>query len=308
MDPRRRSMSFVVVVLCLVGLGAGVYYGISQLTAVFAAGTPTPVAASTAGGDVAGLIERNDGAGVRALASRGARFDAPIGAGRGALTPLMLAASQGKRDALAALIESGANVNVRSAEGRTALMYASGWGDAACVRLLLDAGARENERSDDGMTPLMFAAARGEAASLTALRNAGADVNARNKWGQTALLSAATAGDPGKIGALLDAGADVNAADRDGMTAIHLAAAGDAPLEALRALLDANADATIANAEGVTPLMSAAYRADEAKVRLLMAAGSARDARDRSGRTAADWAASRDDDQGRAIAELLRTP
>jgi len=300
-------MSLIVIILALIGLGSVVYYGINQLTGVLSGEMPSrAMAAPAQTNDLRAAIEKGNITAIDAAKARGVNLNAPLDAGRGGLTPLMHACCTGRADVVEALIKAGANVNARTSEGRTALMFAAGWGNAATVKALLDAGARENERADDGMTALMFAAARGEMDCLAALRNAGADINARNKWGQNALMAAAVAGDAAKITALLTAGASPNEVDRDGMTALNLAAASDGGADALRALLDAKADANIANGEGLTPLMNAAYKADAEKIDSLVKAGANKTLKDRSGRSAADWAASRDDDQGKAVAELLR--
>ena len=66
------------------------------------------------------------------------------------------------------LLELGANVNLRDADGDTALHGAAESGNVEIMRLLLDKGADPNTRNKQGGTPLMWAAVFGndEAARL----------------------------------------------------------------------------------------------------------------------------------------------
>lgn len=55
------------------------------------------------------------------------------------------------------LLECGAEVDIRNADGRTALMIAASRGDADCVRLLLDAGADRTLQDAKGWTAMDYA-------------------------------------------------------------------------------------------------------------------------------------------------------
>jgi len=55
----------------------------------------------------------------------------------------------------------------------------------------------------------------------------------------------------------------------------------------------------------VTPLMRAADTGDIEMVRAVIAQKANAKAKDRSGRTASDWAKARDDESGKAIAVLI---
>jgi len=171
------------------------------------------------------------------------------------------------------LIEWGANVDAKSADGRTALHLAAMHPDgAARVALLLDAGANPNAKNLVGATPLMAAVVSGLEHTRLML-DKGADVNARTGTGATALMAAAAR--DARIAALLVAkGADVSARTKRGETALANAASGGV-VETVRLLLDKGAAVNTADYRGYTPLMHAAYM-DDAKpetIRLLMAAG-----------------------------------
>ena len=67
-------------------------------------------------------------------------------------TPLMLAAFRGNTAAVINLLERGADVNARDADGDTALMFAAHKGHALVVTLLLQYGANVYARARNGWT------------------------------------------------------------------------------------------------------------------------------------------------------------
>ena len=69
----------------------------------------------------------------------------------------------------------------------TPLAYALELEDTYLLRCLLESGANVNAKDADGDTPLMRAAALGQAEALHILLAAGADATLRNNTGQTAL-------------------------------------------------------------------------------------------------------------------------
>jgi ankyrin repeat protein len=310
----RRRFSLVTAVVWS-ALGAAVTLGVQQLMKDPGLAAPrsaeaTPSAAAAA---IHEAVSRGDVAAVRTLiATAGTRpldLDTVVRdeqSSRIGLAPIHIAAIDHTPELLKVLLDAKAKVETRDADGRTALVHAAGWGDVARVKLLLDAGARTDARASDGWTALMFAAARGDAASVRALVQAGADVNATNKWRQTPLMAASRSGAVDKISALLEAGANVAAVDLEGNTALSIATSAGAPAPILAALIKAGAPVDAADSDGVTPLMKAADRADTDQVRVLLAAGASPSVKDRVNNwTARDWAAKRDDDQAKAILELL---
>ena len=87
----------------------------------------------------------------------------------------------------AALIDGGADVNGKDANGTYPLMLACSYKDNdEMIKLLLDKGANPNIFGPNGETPLGLAAKY----SLTAVKmlvDKGADINARHEKGRTAL-------------------------------------------------------------------------------------------------------------------------
>jgi len=85
-------------------------------------------------------------------------------------SPLITAASTGKAEMIALLVEKGANINKKDADGMTALMYAAMNGHKNAVKTLLQLGARRDDVDQSGMTALMYAIEYNHADIATLLR------------------------------------------------------------------------------------------------------------------------------------------
>jgi len=113
-----------------------------------------------------------------ALLEVGAKPD-PLGYER--VTPLMLAAQAGDRSGsrlISALLDRGANVEMRSVGDVTALMDAAKHGNFFGAKLLINAGANVNAKSAGGSSPLMY----------SALEMATLDVHALDSLGRQKLV------------------------------------------------------------------------------------------------------------------------
>jgi ankyrin repeat protein len=149
------------------------------------------------------------------------------------------AAALGRLDRVLELVGASPELALaRSPDGFTALHYPAffGLGDAVGVtRALLESGADVNARSanDFSVLPLHSAVAGNHAAVAALLVEAGADVNARQRGGWTPLHGAAEHGASDTVERLLAAGADPAARNDDGVSAADLASkAGHAALAA----------------------------------------------------------------------------
>lgn len=111
------------------------------------------------------------------------------------LTALMWAARTGAVDAMRALLDAGADLEVHDRRnGWTALFHAIHTRQVRAVRLLLDRGADPNAAADLGATPLMMAAADADPAVIELLLAHGADPRRRGLGGSTALSQAVSGG------------------------------------------------------------------------------------------------------------------
>jgi ankyrin repeat protein len=86
------------------------------------------------------------------------------------------------------LLDLGANVEIKDADGETPVFVASSSKDPELVRLLLKAGANPNVKAKDGRSALMMATRDGYHQVVKYLLEAGADVfGARDMFGRTVL-------------------------------------------------------------------------------------------------------------------------
>ncbi|XP_077197160.1 uncharacterized protein LOC143839259 [Paroedura picta] len=195
-----------------------------------------------------------------------------------------------REDSVRLLLENGASVNQRDADGRTLLASAAHRGSHEVAGLLLARGARPEVPDRHGQTPLTLAARQGHAKVLLCLLAHGAGVDCPDREGWTALRAAAWGGHSESVGILLRAGASVDCSDVEGRTALRAAAWGGHE-DIVGALLQHGADVNRADTEGRTALIAAAYMGHREIVALLLAHGAHVDHADVDGRTALSVAA-----------------
>eukprot|EP00904_Undaria_pinnatifida_P003933 jgi/Undpi1/13540/HiC_scaffold_8.g03199.m1 len=232
-----------------------------------------------AGAETSGRDAHGHVAVVRALLSAGEPTDL-IASGRkgGACddTPLHLASASGQVEAMAALLEAGADVDAGDEIGNTPLHVVA---DARSLEFLLAAGANPNLAAESPYgcgTPLGSyctlihrletdqKVVRRATAQVQALLRHGADtgVRASREWVSSSSSSASSSssscpilscaaknGVPGIVAALLDAGLDPNGRDREGWAPLHDAAWGN-HVEVLRLLLQAGAEKNASTGRG----------------------------------------------------------
>jgi len=87
--------------------------------------------------------------------------------------PLLLAAGEGRLDAVRYLLDQGADVNARDGRGRSALTEAAFNGNAAVIKELILRGAELNAQSDEG-TALDIATKTNHAEAVDLLKHYGA--------------------------------------------------------------------------------------------------------------------------------------
>lgn len=160
---------------------------------------------------------------------------------------IMKATYYGKKDVVAALMETGVELDVfeAAATGQTARL--SG--------LLAKNPALANAYSPDGFTPLGFAVFFGQPEVVKTLLKSGAEVNAasRESMKVTPLASAAAAKQTDIAQMLIAHGANVNARAASGHIPLHEAAA-NGNVELVKLLIAKGADVKAKTDDGKTPL------------------------------------------------------
>ena len=241
--------------------------------------------------------------------------------GEGGMPVLVMAAAYGTDEAVALLVDAGANVNAARADGITALHVS--WRSDAIVQRLLERGAVVNAKTASGSTPLFVASsANGTAAVVARLLAKGADVNGGDTRGVTPLIAAAGVGNSAVAKLLLAHGADPNAYASGGgqKTATPLmGAAHNADLDLARRLLARKVDVNVQSPESdgtvkngpvafgsLSALHLAAAAASTPMVTLLLDAGATIDAGDVRGYTPLDWAIASDRPNQQVVSLLVK--
>ena len=167
---------------------------------------PTPPAST-----VADAAMRGDTETVRSLLRNGEDVNAAQGDGT---TALHWAALNGDVATLEVLLYAGATLEATTRlGGYTPLHLAARQGRRHAVSALLDAGSKANARTSTGVLPIHLAAQAGEPAAILALLEHGADVNALDAASnRTPLIYATARSRLRAMEMLIEAGADVSAA------------------------------------------------------------------------------------------------
>lgn len=193
--------------------------------------------------DLAEAIKRGNAAMVAELVRKGVDVNSPH---KG--TPPLVLAAVTSPEIVRALLEAGAQVDIRDDDDETPLMHAAMRGKPRIVEVLLTAGANPNAAARRSTTPLIKAVGHDSPANveaMTILLAGGADVNlpvksAYGSPGVAALGRAAFIGNPEVVKELLRRGADARYQSWRGGALFDAAEEGHA--EIVKLLLEAGAD------------------------------------------------------------------
>ncbi|HXX79790.1 MAG TPA: ankyrin repeat domain-containing protein [Ktedonobacteraceae bacterium] len=178
---------------------------------------------------------------------------------------LLQAAQRADKEAVLTLLQQGADINVRDAQGRTPVMIATYQHNTDMVQTLLQAGADVNIRDNNKANPLLHSAAMGWLDILQIAIDAHADTTLTNRFGGISIIPASERGHVEIVRALLTrTNINVNHINNLGWTAlleaIILSNGGQAHQQIVQLLVDHGADVNLADRDGVTPLQHARER------------------------------------------------
>ncbi|MFC4122936.1 ankyrin repeat domain-containing protein [Nonomuraea zeae] len=190
---------------------------------------------------------------------------------------LLAGAARGDAVAVRDALGSGADVEARDGQRRTALLLAAAADHVEAATVLVAAGADPNAQDFRHDTPWLVTGVTGSVAMLRVLLPAKPDLTLRNRYGGVSLIPACERGHVDYVREVLTTGIDVDHVNDLGWTglleAVILGDGSEPYQEIVRLLLAAGADAGLADRDGVTPLAHAVAKGQTEVARLLRAAG-----------------------------------
>ncbi|XP_026800459.2 CARD- and ANK-domain containing inflammasome adapter protein [Pangasianodon hypophthalmus] len=232
-------------------------------------------------------VQRNLDGIVAALIDSGADVNARNDLG---YTPLLLAIELSNLEVFKVLISNKAQLDKRLPNQMSALHLAIQSGSMPITELLLDMGMDPNIIGPKERMPLHLSALHNQPALMALLLHKGAQINAVTQDGLTALHLASQSGHKEAVAQLLEGKADLHAQDRQARTALHWAAAqGDVGI--IKLLLFAGSNANAVDKDRKTPLHLAAMAGHAQTVSTLLNAKAKFAAKDMDGCTALHYAA-----------------
>ena len=177
------------------------------------------------------------------------------------------------------LLQCGAKLNVKTAEGETCLtcLARDPYHHSEELEYLITKGADVNLSNDKGETPLYFAAEYGNVCTLRSLLLFGAQINHQNHHGETALMMASVEHHEQCVSLLLQHGAEENLQSLRGDTAlmrnIKTISHPRPSYSIIDLLLQSGCNTDVPDSEGQTCLFLAIQRDDRKLVRRLLQFG-----------------------------------
>lgn len=184
------------------------------------------------------------------------------------------AAYDGDVNALAVLIEAGANLETRDGSGRTPIIIAAFASHDRIVKILATAGADLNAMESQAYDIVTIASVANDRDMLSLVLELGASAkNITSPYDGTALIAAAHLGHHEVVSMLIDYDAPLDHINNLGWTAlIEAVVLGDGGADhtkSVERLIEAGASLNIGDKQGVTPLEHASSRGYEQMVDLL---------------------------------------
>jgi ankyrin repeat protein len=190
---------------------------------------------------------------------------------------LRRAAAAGNLAEVQRLISSGAPLESRDGQGRSALLIAVDGNHIEIARALIRAGASVNTQADNRDTPWLLAGASGRSEIVAAMIPAGPDLSIRNRYGGNALIPACERAHVETAKLLLTTRIDVNQVNNLGWTClleiVILGNGGPRHQEVAKLVLAAGADPNLGDKDAVRPLTHALRRGQREVAHLIGQAG-----------------------------------
>lgn len=197
-------------------------------------------------------------------------------------------------------LQAGINPNAKNERGLTALTYAIINTEPNTVKLLLKK-ADINLKDDQGNGALQLAIKKDNGRVVEMLLKNNADVNVTGRDGETTnqspLYTALLSSDMDLFKKLLEKGADPNIADSEGAFPLSEACIRrSADIDTIKLLISKGADVNKIENNGASPLIYAAQNAGVTAetrneiVKFLLEKGADKSFKDKTGKTALDWA------------------
>ncbi len=206
-------------------------------------------------------------------------------AGKGRMSPMLVAIRAGKRPAAQMLLSQGADPNRPDDEGVTPLMRAAKHGMYDLVDAMLEQGGNAAQLDNAGRNTLHYCADGIPSSLLARLVKASGGLEVRDSFGRTPLLAALNDGQADAALEMIKAGAAVDAKDESSCTPLHIAI-GLRRTDLITALIMRGVDVNAREEDyGMTPLHIAAQTGQVAEVRRLLLHGAKIEARDDFNRT-----------------------
>jgi ankyrin repeat protein len=167
--------------------------------------------------------------------------------------PLHVAAMKDDKEALQELLKKGADVDLKDGVDKAPIHYASKKGHIEALQELIKCGADVNLKGRRCKAPIHYASKGGHTEALRELIKYGADVNLKD-WDDKAPIHYASAGGHTEaLQEIIKCGADVNLKDLNSKAPIHYAIEGGYD-ETARELIKSGADVNIKDGWGKAPI------------------------------------------------------
>jgi len=169
------------------------------------------------------------------------------------LSPVQKAIIEGNTECAWYLACQGADLSIRSKEGRSLLHLAAEYGDERMVRLFGGIAAAPDSIDSNGATPLHSSVCSGKTGNVQAIIQRGAFLDQRDSEGNTPLLLAIYLGYEEIVNLLVESGADTEIPDSEGNTPlIHSLRKG--AVNVTHSLISRRASLDVIGSDGLTAL------------------------------------------------------